>query len=113
MQTNSSLRKVFLLSAGLLIASGFSSATAAASDFGIFGGEHADGQWDKPGLVKFDLERKAYSNTGGGENMWCTNDAFHFVWKKASGDVSLAADIEWPQAGGNAHKKACLLIRQN
>ena len=25
--------------------------------------------------------------------MWLAKDAFHFAWKKASGDLSLAADI--------------------
>jgi Tol biopolymer transport system component len=30
-----------------------------------------------------------------------------------SGDVSLAADIEWLGTGGNPHRKACLLIRQS
>ncbi len=45
--------------------------------------------------------------------MWFTNDAFHSVWKKVSGDVSLAADISFPASGGNAHRKACLLIRQS
>jgi hypothetical protein len=45
--------------------------------------------------------------------MWFTNDAFHFVWKKMSGDVTLAADISFVTAGGNAHRKACLIIRQS
>ena len=45
--------------------------------------------------------------------MWFTKDAFHFVWKKVSGNVSLAADIRWIGTGGNPHKKACLVLRQN
>src|SRR4029434_5455829 len=49
---------------------------------------------------------------GGGENMWFGTDAFHFVWKKMSGDVTLSADISFPTPGGNTHRKACLLIRQ-
>jgi TolB protein len=45
--------------------------------------------------------------------MWFTSDAFHFVWKKVSGDVSLTADISFSHAGGNEHKKAVLMVRQN
>src|SRR5256884_5178709 len=45
--------------------------------------------------------------------MWFTNDAFQFVWKKMTGDVALTADIRWIGTGGNAHRKACLLIRQS
>jgi len=45
--------------------------------------------------------------------MWFASDAFHFVWKRMSGDISLAADIRWVGSGGNAHRKACLLIRQS
>src|SRR6185436_17043772 len=42
-----------------------------------------------------------------------TNDAFHFVWKKMSGDVTLAADIAFIGTGGDPHRKACLLVRQD
>jgi tricorn protease-like protein len=45
--------------------------------------------------------------------MWFTNDAFHFVWKKVSGDVALAADIVFQGQGGDPHRKACLLFRQS
>ena len=45
--------------------------------------------------------------------MWFTNDAFHFVWKRVSGDVTLAADIAFGGKGGDPHRKACLLVRQN
>jgi hypothetical protein len=45
--------------------------------------------------------------------MWFTNDAFHFVWKRVSGDFAFQTAIEWPRGGGNAHRKACLMIRQS
>ena len=31
-----------------------------------------------------------------GANMWSTDDAFHFAWKKVSGDVALSADMTFP-----------------
>ncbi|HUJ44932.1 MAG TPA: biopolymer transporter TolR [Opitutaceae bacterium] len=65
------------------------------------------------GSVEYDAPHGSYLVTGGGENMWFGTDAFHFVWKRISGDVSLAADVRWIGTGGNAHRKACLLFRQN
>src|SRR5262249_40931751 len=50
---------------------------------------------------------------GGGENMWFTNDVFHFVWKQVSGDFALQAAIEFQGTTGNAHRKACLMVRQS
>lgn len=86
---------------------------AAGADLGIFE-EHADvGNVAKPGSAVFDAAQKAYTISGGGENMWFTNDALHFVWKKVSGDFALSATLEFLSAGGNAHKKACLLARQS
>ncbi len=51
--------------------------------------------------------------TGGGANIWGAVDAFHYVWKKMSGDVALTADVSFVGAGAVAHRKAALMIRQN
>jgi WD40 repeat protein len=88
-------------------------AAAQAAGLGIFEGQADVGLVAHTGSVEFNPERKLYLLSGGGENMWAGTDAFHFVWIRLSGDLKFAADIEWPQAGGNAHRKACLLIRQN
>ena len=84
-----------------------------SAEIGVFDGQCDIGVVRHAGSVQFDAQRGAYTIAGGGENMWFTNDAFHFVWKKMSGDVTLAADVAFPKAGGNAHRKACLLIRQS
>lgn len=80
---------------------------------GIFEGDGDIGAPQRAGSVEYDAARGRYKISGGGENMWFTNDAFHFAWKKISGDVSLAADIAFVTTGGNAHRKACLIIRQS
>ena len=80
---------------------------------GIFE-SHADvGTVLHAGAVEFGSAQNTYTVTGSGENMWSTVDAFQFAWKKASGDVGLAADISFPSKGGNEHKKAVLMIRQS
>ncbi len=67
----------------------------------------------RPGSASFDAARAAYTVTGGGENMWFASDAFHFVWKRLSGDVVLTAAVAFPAPGGNPHRKAGLIIRQS
>ncbi|MBI3415189.1 MAG: TolB family protein [Verrucomicrobia bacterium] len=64
------------------------------------------------GQAVFDAAQKSYRITGGGANMWFAKDSLHYVWKKISGDVSLAADIEFQGKGVDPHRKACLIIRQ-
>ncbi|HYN01644.1 MAG TPA: hypothetical protein VE359_04305, partial [Vicinamibacteria bacterium] len=85
---------------------------AADSDLGLFEAHGDVGAVGKPGAVVYDAKAGTYAVTGGGENMWFATDAFHFAWKKASGDVTVAADIRFVGSGGNAHRKAALLIRQ-
>src|SRR5262245_34453895 len=69
--------------------------------------DHSDiGKPAKAGAVEYNAADASYRISGGGDNMWFTNDAFHFVWKKVTGDFVLDANITWEQAGGNAHKKA-------
>jgi Tol biopolymer transport system component len=66
------------------------------------------------GSVDYSASAGTYTIAGSGENMWSTNDAFQFVWKKVSDeDVTLTADISFLGTGGNPHRKAVLMIRQN
>ncbi|HKW31329.1 MAG TPA: hypothetical protein VJT54_18545 [Verrucomicrobiae bacterium] len=97
-----------ILSAGAKLAFGDST-----TNLGIFSEQADIGNVAKSGSVQFDPANGEYRIAGGGENMWMTNDAFHFVWVKMSGDLSLAADIKFPGTQGNPHRKACLMIRQS
>ena len=83
------------------------------AEMGLFEQESDIGKVSHAGSTRFDPATQTYLISGGGENMWFTNDAFHFVWTHASGDFSLQAAIEWLGAGGNPHRKACLLARQS
>src|SRR5664279_3672316 len=81
---------------------------------GIFEGQTDVGSVVPPGVAIYDPAAKTYTITSAGENLWSTADAFHFVWKKMSGDVSLTADIDFPVKTGdpNPHRKAVLMFRQ-
>src|SRR5579862_9268147 len=75
---------------------------------------HADvGSVLHAGAVEYDAARHSYTVSGSGENMWFAADAFQFVWKKVSGDVTLTADISFLTTTGNEHKKAALMLRQS
>ncbi len=67
----------------------------------------------RPGKTDFDEAKSSYLIAGGGENMWFTNDALHFAWTRLSGDFSLSAVVDWVNAGGNLHRKACLMMRES
>jgi hypothetical protein len=54
-----------------------------------------------------------YTVTSAGYNIWYTRDEFRFLWKRMKGDVSLAADIAFPDPNGYGDRKAVLVIRQD
>ena len=88
-------------------------AVAVGQTAGVFEGHSEVGETAKPGAVLFDPGQGSYKVSGSGGNMWAGADAFHMVWKKASGDVSITANIAFLDKGGNAHKKAVLMFRQS
>jgi TolB protein len=88
-------------------------AQAAAGPLGVFETHGDVGTVLHPGSAEFDAAKKAYTITGSGENMWAAQDAFHFAWKKASGDLVLDATVSFVGKGTDPHRKACLMIRQS
>jgi len=80
---------------------------------GIFE-SHADlGTVLHSGSAEFDAGKGSYALTASGENMWFSKDAFQFAWKKASGDVTLTADISFIGKSDQEHRKAVLMVRQS
>jgi hypothetical protein len=80
---------------------------------GIFDGESDVGGAVIPGSASYDAGTKQYTIHSAGYNVWYTRDEFRYLWKKMSGDVSLAADIMFPDPNGYGDRKAFLIIRQN
>lgn len=79
---------------------------------GNFEGQADVGGALAPGSASFDSGSGEYTVRSAGYNVWYTRDEFRFLWKKMSGDVSLAADISFPNAG-YGDRKAVLIIRQS
>jgi len=97
----------------LLISLSWGQAYGQSSAVGVFESHNDVGTVLHPGAVDFDAAKKTYTISGSGENMWFAADAFQFVWKKMSGDVTLTADISFLTKTGNAHKKAALMLRHS
>ncbi len=62
--------------------------------------------------MEYNTTASEYRIAGGGANIWASTDAFHFVWKRLSGDVTLTADVQFSGVGAAAHRKAVLMVRQ-
>ena len=93
-------------------------AQSATPALGIFESQSDVGAVNPPGTAVYDLAADTYTLTAAGANLWGPVDAFHFLWKKTSGDVTLTADIDFPDTlpvtpgEHNPHRKAILIIRQ-
>jgi TolB protein len=99
-----------------LLASFSTFVTAAQSHpvaLGVFEDHKDIGTVLHPGSAIYDSKLDAYTVTGSGENMWFSEDDFHFLWQKMTGDLALSADIEFVGNKGNNHRKAVLMIRQS
>jgi hypothetical protein len=80
---------------------------------GVFQGQSDIGSALVPGSADFDAATGKYTIQSAGYNVWYTRDEFRYLWKRLSGDVSLAADIAYPDASGYGDRKAVLVIRQD
>jgi hypothetical protein len=80
---------------------------------GVFQGQSDIGSAVVPGSATYDAGAKQYTINSAGYNIWYTRDEFRYLWKKMSGDVSLAADITYPDPNGYGDRKAALVIRQD
>jgi TolB protein len=108
MLKNAKIFSVFSLAILLVV-----SCKSNTSSIGIFE-EHQDiGNVGIKGSAVYDTEDESYTIKGAGENMWFEKDALHYVWKKATGNNSLSAEITWIGEGVNPHRKAGVIIRQN
>jgi Tol biopolymer transport system component len=89
-------------------------AQSAAGSLGIFEGRSDVGSAVPPGTLTYSPDSGKYTIAAAGWDLWSTNDGFHFVWKKLSGDLAFTADIDFPEKTGDHHpfRKAVLMVRQ-
>ncbi len=80
---------------------------------GIFEGQSDVGSAVLPGSASYDAAAQQYTIHSAGYNVWYQRDEFRFLWKKMSGDVSVAAKITFPDTNGYGDRKAVIVIRQD
>jgi hypothetical protein len=85
----------------------------STTPLGAFKGQSDVGAALVPGSSSYDPSTRAYTIVSAGYNVWYNRDEFRYVWKKMSGDVSLAADPTFPDTAGYNDRKAVLVIRQS
>ena len=113
MRRRRSLPSIMFLVCSLAFAGSRVEAQTAKTALGSFEGHNDVGTVLHAGSVAYDPAEQTYTLSGSGQNMWFAADAFQFVWKKMSGDVTLTADISFLTKTGNEHKKAVLMFRQS
>lgn len=95
-----------------LMGTTLSAGTAAAQKVGIFDADQDVGDTAFKGSVTVD-PAGSYRVTSSGANIWADKDAFHYVWTRRSGDLHIATNFQWVGEGGDPHRKAGVMIRQN
>ena len=80
---------------------------------GLFQAQSDIGSAVVPGSATYDEGTKRYTINSAGYNIWYTRDEFRYLWRKMSGDVSLAADVTFPNPDGYGDRKAVFVIRQD
>ena len=80
---------------------------------GIFQGQSDVGAAVVPGSASYDVATKQYTIHSAGYNIWYSRDEFRYLWTKVSGDVTLAANVVFPDPNGYGDRKAVLVIRQD
>ena len=88
-------------------------ATTTETPIGIFQGQSDVGSALVPGSATFDPAKGEYTINSAGYNVWYVRYEFRYLWRRASGDVSLAADVRFPDPNGYGDRKAVLVIRQS
>jgi hypothetical protein len=87
--------------------------TTFNTPIGIFDAQSDVGSAVLPGSASYDPASHAYTVNSAGYNIWYNRDEFRFLWKKLSGDVTLAADVSFPNPKGYDDRKAVIIIRQS
>ena len=80
---------------------------------GVFAGQSDIGGPLLPGSASYDASTKRYTLNSASYNIWYTRDELRYLWTRMSGDVSLAADVSFPNPDGYGDRKAVLVIRQD
>ncbi|MGA2118848.1 MAG: biopolymer transporter Tol [Bryobacteraceae bacterium] len=80
---------------------------------GMFDGQTDVGSAIIPGSASYNDGTKQYTINSAGYNVWYHRDEFQYLWKKMSGDVSLAGTVSFPEVNGFGDRKVVFIIRKD
>jgi len=80
---------------------------------GIFDAQADIGGPLVPGSATYDATNGIYTISSAGYNIWYNRDEFRFLWKKMSGDLSIAATVAWPSMDDFHDRKVVLILRES
>ncbi|MDX1618468.1 MAG: hypothetical protein R3224_06760 [Balneolaceae bacterium] len=86
---------------------------AQEGEVGIFQGRADIGDVGQAGSTGYDAKSQVYTLEGSGDNMWFGEDAFHYLYRKISGDFILRTRAEFLENKGesNFHRKMGWVVR--
>ena len=97
--------------AALLLLPALAAAQQPAPHLGAFDGQTDVGAVRHAGAVTHDTARDDYVISGSGTNVWTDHDAFHFLWKRMTGDFIVTARAGLVGKGVEAHRKMGWMVR--
>lgn len=80
---------------------------------GLFTRDSDIGTVQQKGGTTFDPRTGSYQVVGNGDDLWAAKDDFHFVSRKVTGNVAIAATISPVGGSTEPHSKAGLMVRQD
>jgi catechol 2,3-dioxygenase-like lactoylglutathione lyase family enzyme len=105
-----------VLAAALCLMGGASAGTDRSAQLGLFEAQTDIGSVVPPGTGKYAPETGIYTLTAAGANTWYRVDHFHYLWRKAFGDLALSAEVSFPPHSydhePDPHRKGILMFRQ-
>ena len=85
----------------------------AQSKLGLFDNHTDIGKIKNKGQAYYNPDSQTYKISGSGENMWNTDDHFHYLWTTLQGDFILRAEVSFSGDGVDPHRKTGWSIRNN
>ncbi len=99
-----------IVSCAFFICVGYADVSAQGA-LGVFDSQTDVGRARRSGSATYDPQRQEYLLAGSGQNMWNDRDAFHFVWKRMTGNFILSARARFVGAGVEEHRKIGWTVR--
>jgi Tol biopolymer transport system component/sugar phosphate isomerase/epimerase len=79
----------------------------------LFSGAGDVGTVNIPGHSRYERNTRTYTLSGSGKNLWNTEDACYYVWKKVSGDFDISGDLSFEGLGTDPHRKMGFMVRES